>query len=103
MSTSTREGQPGCQSEVFEASSSRIPLMLDLFNRARNHLAKYGLWETHKKVWIFLSGKCRTWGTPHQPDRRPRQSAFEEVLSLQPGELVEVKSEREIAATLDSG
>jgi hypothetical protein len=62
---------------------------------------KYGLWKTHKKVWTFLSGKYRSWETPHQDDGRPRQS--EEVLNLQPGELVEVKSEQEIAATLDSG
>ena len=101
VSIPTTNEKAGCQSEAIEASSSHVPHILDLLRRARNHLAKHGLWKTYKKVWTFLFGKYLTWRTPSRSDRSARQS--EEVLNLQPGELVEVKSEQEIAATLDAG
>ena len=76
MSSHTTTEQADCQSEALEASSSHVPHICDLIRRARNHMAKHGLWETQKKIRSFLFGNYLIWGTRHRPDERPRESVF---------------------------
>jgi len=66
------------------------------------HLRTKGFWETFK---LTISKILKPFGMQKTEPRilaeRPKPSPDEEVLNLKPGELVEVKSEQEILATLD--
>ncbi len=78
--------------ELVKASPARV-----LFHRVYRHWRKNGAWATVQKV----AGKV----SPREKQRIPGIASAPprdgEVLNLQPGELVEVKTSQEIMATLD--
>ena len=91
----------GCQSATLN-SGKPVPKLLDLAYRTRRHYQQYGLKKTAHKLSVFL---WRLFQRPFGRVVNPVCATYDgadEVLSLRPGELIEVKSEDEIAATLDS-
>lgn len=112
MSCESSKVETACQANTFESGSEPMPRSLDLARRAREHLRRYGVKATLGKILGFfadrLSGESkRTMSSPTpfsaaalgNVERRPRR--YEEVLNLQPGEYIEVKSKAEILTTLD--
>jgi hypothetical protein len=81
-------------------SYSRLwrPYPLFLLREAMAHLKRAGPKQTARKALDFA---LRRLGLKPKPAAGPRVSAADEVLSLQPGDWVEVRSEPEIRATLD--
>jgi hypothetical protein len=84
-----------CQNDNVKAYTKRYPKILFLLQRAR----EYGLWGTIR--WILAKI-----GLSKKEDHREEigdkiRVTWEENLNLQPGDLVEVRPESEIRATLD--
>ncbi len=91
-----------CQTGDLIGPSKRYPRVLTMFRQLRSNLEEHGLLGTGRKAWskLFLNGK--SFGP--QPVLQPVGTEdYSQVLSLQPGEIVEVKSEEEIRRTLDAG
>jgi hypothetical protein len=91
-----------CQTGDLLSPSKRYPRVLTMFVQLRSNLQELGLIGTGKKAWfkLFLNGK--SFGP--QPAPRPVGAEdYTQILRLQPGEIVEVKSEEEIRRTLDAG
>jgi hypothetical protein len=78
-----------------------VPTRVRVFSWCLRHLGPVA---TGHLVWSKICRTCRR-GSAGQEARRPPTSGSDgsERLNLQPGELVEVKSEKEIQATLDEG
>jgi hypothetical protein len=110
--------ETACQANTFESGSVPMSRAEDLARRAREHLRRYGIRATLGKVLRFVADtltgdsntpaglKAATAGltpfsaaSPGESATKPRQP--EEVLGLQPGDYVEVKSVAEILPTLD--
>jgi len=81
-------------------SSLLSPRSVTLSRQLIWHLRSNGLVPTIKRVWRLLPDKFQPkLAALHAPSR---PSTRQEILDLQPGELVVVKSEQEILQTLDS-
>jgi hypothetical protein len=74
---------------------------LTMWYQLRSNLKEHGLLVTGKKAWskLFLNGK--SFG-PQQVLQPVGTEDYSQVLHLQPGEIVEVKSAEEIRGTLDA-
>jgi len=81
-------------------SSLLSPRFVTLSRRLIWRLRNNGLLPTMKRVWGLLHGKFQPEFAP--PRAASPQPIRQEILDLQPGELVAVKSEQEILQTLDS-
>jgi hypothetical protein len=101
-----------CQANTFESGSEPMPRSVDLARRAREQLRRYGVKATLGKVLGFLADWLTAGSKPLMSSPTPFAAATtdevvenvrrpEEVLKLQPGEYIEVKSEAEILQTLD--
>jgi hypothetical protein len=102
MSDSTTPQPLQCQSETLVPGSSPVLRMLDLAYRTRKHLREQGVRATFKKVVGFLAATTNEPAPKRARHHSPKASVnHAEVLNLQAGELVEVKTEEEIAGTLD--
>lgn len=108
---STDRPKVACQADTFETASTLMPRQIDLARRTREYLRREGLPALIGKIIRYLSG-TRGHIRPGsnlspfsaavgEPDSG-KKARFEEVLNLQSGEYVEVKSEGEILQTLDS-
>jgi hypothetical protein len=78
-----------------------VPHLLDLLQRTVELTRRRGLASAIGKVWQSLVRPDHS-RVPSLSHARPVTVLDGEVLNLQPGELVEVKSESEIASTLDN-
>lgn len=90
-----------CQADyeiLIDATKSLRPLILQW---ALWYVRKYGSLFTVRKAVSFVKTKASTIGLRQKTARRKRKHS-EDSLNLQPRELVEVKSEKEILETLDS-
>jgi hypothetical protein len=112
MTPETSKVETACQAKTFESGSEPMARSVDLARRTREHLRRYGVKATLGKVLGFVAdrliGRSKSLMSSPTPfaaassgdvaikTRRP-----EEVLGLQLGEYVEVKSEAEILETLD--
>jgi hypothetical protein len=101
-----------CQANTFESGSEPMPRSVDLARRAREQLRRYGVKATLGKVLGFLANRLTAESGPSMSGPTPFAAATtdevtvnvrrpEDVLKLQPGEYIEVKSEAEILQTLD--
>ena len=89
-----------CQSDSLVSSTRQIPKPLDLAYRANKYREQNGFWRTVGKLGRYLqTGRLKTKSEPALATAASH--AENEVLELRPGELVEVRSEAEIARTLD--
>jgi hypothetical protein len=90
-----------CQTSDLIGPSKKYPRLLTMFYQLRSNLKEHGLLGTGRKAWskLFLNGK--SFG-PQQALRPVGSEDYSQVLGLQPGEIVEVKSEEEIRRTLDA-
>jgi hypothetical protein len=90
-----------CQTGDLLRSSRKYPRLFTRFYQLRSNIKEHGLLATSRKAWSkFVSG---TEAIGAQPVGQPLESENgNEVLGLQPGEAVEVKSEEEIRRTLDA-
>ncbi len=90
-----------CQTGDLLGPSKRYPRVLTMLHQLRSNLKEHGLLVTGRKAWskVFLNGKS----SGPQPVLQPVGTEdYSQVLGLQPGEIVEVKSEEEIRRTLDA-
>jgi hypothetical protein len=90
-----------CQTADLIRGSKKYPLLLTRLYQLRCNLKEHGLLGTYRKLWAkFVAGT-----TPADPrlagQTAPDESA-KEVLDLQPGEWVEIKSQEEVRRTLDA-
>ncbi len=89
-----------CQSDTVVEASETIPWLEHRIRRVRWYLANRGLMATLNKIWSSLmchsSGASRRVATNAHGRTKTGPS-----LNLQPGELVEVRSEEEILPSLD--
>lgn len=92
-----------CQVEDLPAFSRHAGGLRVAFYRLEWHLRNHGLWATMKRIPVFLLLRAkRILGLQSTVPRSGAIVREDEVLDLQPGELVEVKSEEEIRSTLDA-
>jgi hypothetical protein len=90
-----------CQTSDLLGPSKKYPRALTMFVQLRNNLHEHGFAGTCRKAWGKLFSTSTAVG--HQLVDRPSEiEAVDEILGLQPGEFVEVKSEAEIRRTLDA-
>jgi hypothetical protein len=92
-----------CQIGDLISSSKTYPRLFTRFYQLRSNLKEHGFFFTVRKAWSKVISGTAPAG-PQSLDQ-PIQTGLEtvgEVLRLQPGDLVEVKSEDEIRSTLDS-
>jgi hypothetical protein len=90
-----------CQTEDLLGPSKRYPRVLTMLYQLRSNLKEHGFLRTSKKAWakVFSNGG----GAAVQPALQPAVVGdYVQVLGLQPGEIVEVKSAEEIRRTLDA-
>jgi hypothetical protein len=90
-----------CQAESLESGSKSMPRAIDLSRRAIEYSRRNGFTGTVRKVWHFVRDSKSAVSQPSQGAERRHEVVREEVLSLKPGETVEVKSLSEIRDTLD--
>lgn len=91
-----------CPNQDLRAFSGRLPQILVVAYRVQWHLKKHGLISTIRRLLALLSKQALgSLGLERTKPRNQVQVFHDEVLDLQPGELVEVKSEAEIRKTLD--
>lgn len=114
MTTQTNKlADTACQAESFESGSRPMPRGVDLARRAQEHLRRYGVKATLGKVLSFIADRLMGEARPSMLSTTPFAAASsgdvaakfrqtEEVLNLQPGEWVEVKSRGEILQTLNA-
>jgi hypothetical protein len=91
-----------CQSEALPGASWHVSKLSDLAYRACTHRRRYSFRKTVQEFGAYfrrLVQKPQS-GSASTTDRECQVT--ETVLALQPGEFVEVKSDSEIAATLDA-
>jgi hypothetical protein len=91
-----------CQNELLPSGSSHVPRTAVLAGQVRYYLKQRGFVSTLRRIFSFLASKAMTLvGLGKKISRTQPKAPRDELLSLQPGELVEVKSENEIRRTLD--
>lgn len=92
-----------CQNELLPYGSSRIPRAVILVGQVKHYLRQRGFLATIKRVISFLASRApaRARMKQERPAVKPAVLFFD-ILNLQPGDLVEVRSEDEIQQTLDS-
>jgi len=99
-----------CQADTFESGSTPMSRPVDLARRTQEYIRRHGWMAMAKKAFRFLSGgkgdlQSGTSLTPfaavEEAPNGKKKARPEEVLSLQAGECIEVKSEEEILKTLD--
>lgn len=89
-----------CQDSCTRSASAHVPRALVLLRRTLEYLNRYGILRTMRRINSSLRTRL---SMPSSRSPASAQSQLgDEVLNLQPGELVEVKSESEIRRTLDS-
>jgi len=92
-----------CQAEDLPAFSRRATGIEVAFYRLEWYLNNGGLCATIKRIPLSLLLRAeRVLGLQSRASRRRPVDRENEILELQPGELVEVKSEKEIRNTLDA-
>jgi hypothetical protein len=91
-----------CQSVALPKASKPILRYWDLAYRLRKHWEQNGFRRTVRKIWNFLLSILGLKQTPAHRGVVSCTTKPEEILSLSAGELVEVKTEREIRETLDA-
>jgi hypothetical protein len=91
-----------CQADSFaRAASSRVPVLIDHLQRAMELRRRSGWMPTMRKILGFVQKQVRRLvSSSNKP--QTANSVLDVPLALQAGELVEVKSAAEIAATLDA-
>lgn len=90
-----------CQIADLVRSSKKYPRLLTRLYQLRCNLQAHGLLGTSRKMWSkFVRDEVAT--DPRLVARSIENPYASEVLGLQPGELVEIKSEEEIRRTLDA-
>jgi len=89
-----------CQTGDLLSPSKKQPEIVTLFYRLRHNLREHGLFATLRKAKSKFSSAEATSG-PQTLAQDGEAAGATEVLGLQPGELIEVKSEEEIRRTLD--
>ena len=113
MTCESSKVETACQANTFESASEPMPRSIDLARRAREHLRRYGVKATLGKILGFFADKLTgeskrkmSGPTPFAPaafgEVERKSLRYEEVLNIQPGEYVEVRSEAEILKTLDA-
>jgi hypothetical protein len=90
-----------CQATDLIGPSKSYPRLLTMFHQLRSNLAENGLLGTSRKAWSKLVSGGTANGPQLVTEPVEKDDAVE-VLTLQPGEVVEVKSEDEIRRTLDA-
>jgi hypothetical protein len=92
-----------CQIADLIGSSKKYPILFTRFYQLRSNLREHGFLATWRKAWSkYVSGTVPVGPqSVEQSAQHAEQETAAEVLGLQPGELVEVKSEEEILRTLD--
>lgn len=90
-----------CQTADLLSPSKKYPRVFTMFRQLRNNLREHGFLATCLKAWRKVFSSTATVG-PQAVGQPADYIAATEVLGLQPGEMVEVKSEEEIRQTLDS-
>jgi hypothetical protein len=90
-----------CQTGDLLNSSKKYPRVLTILYQLRSNLKQHGLLVTGKKAWSKLFLSANPVG-PQQALQPVGTEDVSQVLGLQPGEIVEVKSEEEIRRTLDA-
>jgi len=90
-----------CQTGELLRSSKKYPRLFTRFYQLRSNIKEHGFLGTSRKAWSkFVSG---TEAIGAQPIGQLRENENgNQVLGLQPGEVVEVKAEEEIRRTLDA-
>jgi hypothetical protein len=89
-----------CQTGDLLRPSKKYPIFFTRFYQLRSNLKEYGLLATSRKAWLKFVVAAVKFGP--QPVGQPvEREAASEVLGLQAGETVEIKSEEEIRLTLD--
>jgi len=91
-----------CQTSDLIGPSKTYPRLLTMFYQLRSNLAENGLLATSRKAWSKLVSGGSASG-PQLVAEPIEKDDTVEILGLQPGEVVEVKSEDEIRQTLDAG
>jgi hypothetical protein len=92
-----------CQIGDLITSTKKYPRLFTMFYQLRSNLKEHGFLATSHKAWgkLFSSGTAVIGPQSVDQPVEGRLSA-EDVLGLQPGEIIEVKSAEEIRRTLDA-
>ena len=99
-----------CQADTFESGSKPMSRPVDLTRRTQEYVRRYGVIAMVRKAFRFLSGKqgdvqagtnLTAFSAVDEPTNGKKKARPEEVLNLQAGDYIEVKSEEEILKTLD--
>ena len=90
-----------CQIADLTRSSKKYPRLLTRLYQLRCNLRAHGLLGTSRKLWSkFVSDQVAI--DPRMVAHSIEYDRAREVLGLQPGEWVEIKSEEEVRRTLDA-
>jgi hypothetical protein len=91
-----------CQIGDLVSSTKKYPRLFTMFYQLRSNLKEHGFLATSQKAWgkLFSSGTAVM--GPQSVEHPEEYDSAAESLGLQPGDIVEVKSEEEIRRTLDS-
>ena len=109
LNADSAEREIVCQADTFESGSTPMSRPVDLTRRTREYVRRHGVLAMAKKAFRFLSGiqgdvqpgtNLTPFSAATEGDEK-KKARPEEVLSLQAGEYIEVKSEDEILKTLD--
>ena len=110
LKTDSQERDIACQADTFESGSTPMPRLTDLARRALEYIRRYGVLAVFGKAFRFLSGaqgdirpgtKLTPFSAVTEAPNGKKKARPEDVLNLQAGEYIEVKSEEEILKTLD--
>jgi hypothetical protein len=93
--------EDACQNELLPSGTSRVHRLVVLAGQFRHYLQHHGVRASFLRVATFIAAKAA--GTAEVEKKKAvwSEPAEYEVLDLQPGEMVEVKTEEEIRETLD--
>jgi len=89
-----------CQNDSVRLASQRLPRVAVVLHQLGHYLQSEGLPSTLRRVWAQVTDDGRPLVGIQAIPQTPALAALPS-LALQPGELVEVKSEEEIRKTLD--
>jgi hypothetical protein len=90
-----------CQTGDLLTPSKKYPRLFTIIYQLRNNFKQYGLLTTSRKVWSKLLLSTNSVG-PQQALQPVGTEDVSRILQLQPGEMVEVKSQEEVRRTLDA-
>lgn len=91
-----------CQDASVKSASRGIPRLCVLAGRAEEHFRFHGLISTLERIAAFLKRNISQLFNRATPEVIEPAVLRGDILDLQPGELVEVRSEQEIRKTLDA-